>query len=207
MRSPRMAVADTQLRALTCLLSRGCYHEKCGHQRPSLFLCSSDKEFPPQLCGSSYAGEIQVTAEDKMEWEWPKGWQIVVLATYCAWGMALADDGMLRLLCPSVGFQWDVSVTADISSWPFIWDSWLCWSEVKTLLLPVTNMEVLEHLGAHLGCFQWTWPKEWNGGTSSPSNKNEGKEPSGVRHFGDVTKDLQVFPRFYFDIPSPPASS
>lgn len=67
MRSPRMAVADTQLRALTCLLSRGCYHEKCGHQRPSLFLCSSDKEFPPQLCGSSYAGEIQVTAEDKME--------------------------------------------------------------------------------------------------------------------------------------------
>lgn len=66
-----------------------------------------------------------------------------------AWGMALADEGTLWLLCSSAGFRWDGSVTADTTSWPCVWDSWLPWSKINMLLLPIADMD---HLGDHLGC-------------------------------------------------------
>lgn len=66
------------------------------------------------------------------------------------------------------------------------------------LLLPVMDMDVLEHLGAHLGCSNECGLNNGMGAYLLLPTRMKGRSILG--HLGDVTKDPQVFPRSYFDI-------
>lgn len=135
--------------------------------------------------GWNHAGEIQVTAEEnKMEWEWPKLWQIVMLATYWDLGTGF---GRWHIWTPVLSF-WRIPERCFCDSWCFQLTSYLrllaSLAQNSSGFLPAIDMDVLEILVDHLGFSNESGLNDGVGDPSSPSNKNGGRSCLGLASQG-----------------------
>ena len=64
----------------------------------------------------------------------------------------------------------------------------------------MTDVDVLEHLGAHLGCSNEHGLNSGMGASLLLPTRMKGGGRVGLGHLGDVTVDPQLFPCFCFDI-------